>query len=123
MSANAWAGVRRITLIGVFILITLFRGIQAASFTNGDFESGVTPWILAGGAAVTTYKSLYHGPTQYLWLGGAVNLKDSAYQDFDIPATATSATLSFFYNINSAEGNTMAYDTFYVTIRYPSSPN
>ena len=83
---------------------------------NSDFESGSSGWTLSGGAAITNFAGLYHSATHYLWLGGAINEADLAYQMVTIPLNATAATLSFYYNINSLEGNTVAYDVFSATI-------
>jgi hypothetical protein len=83
-----------------------------------NFESGNTGWIEPSGyAVITTYGNLYYSPTQYLWLGND-NATDVAYQQITFPSTATAATLSFYYNINSSvPASYGAYDTFAVTIR------
>jgi hypothetical protein len=89
---------------------------QTELIVNGGFESGVaTPWTVAGGADV--YSGFGHSGTYYLWLGGVVNEVDSAYQTVTIPANATSATLSFYYNVSSQEGTSGAFDTFTATVR------
>ena len=93
---------------------------QTELIVNGGFESGSTGWNLSGGAQASSYAGLAHSGSYYLWLGGAVNESDAAYQTITIPGTATAATLSFYYNINSLEGNTVAYDTFSATIRNSS---
>jgi RHS repeat-associated protein len=102
-------------------LISLF-GFSAKSQTsligNGNFESGTTPWVLSGGAIISSQASLYHSPTHYLWLGDD-NGTDSAYQTVTIPANATTATLSFYYNINTSE-TSGSPDTFTATIRSSS---
>jgi hypothetical protein len=38
--------------------------------SNGDLESGSAGWTISGGAIISTYASLYHSATHYLWLGG-----------------------------------------------------
>jgi hypothetical protein len=87
---------------------------------NGGFESGSTGWTLSGGVSASASGGFAHSGTYFLYLGGAVNENDAAYQTITIPANATAATLSFYYNINSLEGNTVAYDTFSATIRNTS---
>ena len=86
---------------------------------NGGFESGSTGWVFSGtpnGAAASSYGSLAHSGSYYLWMGGAVSESDAAYQTITIPSTASAATLSFYYNINSSEPTTSACDTFYAAI-------
>jgi hypothetical protein len=85
---------------------------------NGNLESGTTGWTLSGGTTISTYASLYHSATHYLWFGDD-NSTDVAYQDVAIPSTATSATLSFYYNINTSETSGTP-DTFSATIRNTS---
>ena len=87
---------------------------------NGDFELGSSSWTLSGGVTASTYASLSHSGSYYLWFGGAFNENDAGYQTITIPANATAATLSFYYNINSDEGTSIAYDTFSATVRNTS---
>ena len=92
--------------------------------TNGGFETGagnnVNAWSLSGGAGLNTLagSSQYaHAGSQYLILGGIINESDAAYQSLQIPANATSAALSFYYNITSNENTGAAYDYLTATIR------
>jgi hypothetical protein len=115
------------------IILRSFLGVLATAFMlaaapapateliiNGGLESGSSSWTLSGGVSASTYAGLAHSGTYYLWFGGAVNENDAGYQTITIPANATAATLSFYYNINSAEGTSAAYDTFSATIRNTS---
>lgn len=108
----------------ILIILTALSPVSAMAqvelTTNGDFESGLAGWTNSGGAVITNYASYYHSPTHYLWLGGAKNEKDAAYQQIAIPSGASAATLSFYYNIYSLETTSGIFDTFNVTIRNTS---
>ncbi len=94
---------------------------QTELITNGGFESGSAGWTLSGGVTANSSYGFARSGSYYLWLGGVVNEIDAAYQTITIPSNATAATLSFYYNINSLEGNSTAYDTFSATIRNTSN--
>src|ERR1700733_4159275 len=101
------------------LLFNISADAQTQFIVNGGFESGSTGWTLSGtpdGATVSSYGGLAHSGTYYLWLGGAVGESDAAYQTITIPSTATAATFSFYYNINSSEPSTSASDTFYAAV-------
>jgi hypothetical protein len=99
-------------------LLSLFPALsQTELIVNGGFESGTSSWTVAGGAGAYSQGGSARSGTNYLWLGGLENEVDSAYQTVSIPANATSATLSFYYNITSDEDLSGAYDTFTATIR------
>jgi len=103
------------------MLLAIFSLMSARAtelIVNGNFESGTTPWTLSSSGILTTYASLYHSATHYLWFGDD-NGTDTAYQDIAIPANATVATLSFYYNINTSETSGTP-DTFSATIRNTS---
>lgn len=53
-------------------------------------------------------------------MGGAVNLNEVVYQTISLPATAKTATLSFYLHIDTYETGTKAYDTFNVQVRSKS---
>src|SRR5438876_690880 len=96
---------------------------QTELIVNGGFESGSTGWVLSGSpflAEPATDGGLAHSGMYYLWMGGATNEIDAAYQTITIPGNATSCTLSFYYNIDSREVDAVAYDTFKATIRNTS---
>ncbi len=89
--------------------------------SNGGFESLPlgTGWTLSG-ATASANGGFARSGTRFLWNGGAVSFSDSGYQTITIPSSATVATLSFYYNINSQEGVSVANDTFTATIRNTS---
>ena len=95
---------------------------QTELIANGGFESGVSGWTPSGsiGSPVSSLYGFARSGSYYLWLGGTLNLSEITYQSVTIPASVTSATLSFYYNINSLEGNSAAYDKFSVTVRNAS---
>src|SRR5882672_3409891 len=91
---------------------------QTELIQNGGFESGDTSWTMGGGAIADNTGGLARSGSFFAWLGGIENEVDFCYQQITIPADATAATLSFYYNIFSQE-NPMngAFDTFSATIR------
>jgi N-acetyl-anhydromuramyl-L-alanine amidase AmpD len=112
-------------LVSILLLHTgQLANAQTELISNGGFESGnngAWHWTASNGICpISNAGNLAHSGSWYDWQGGDLNLIDSVYQDVTIPANASSATLSFYYNINSQEGNTVAYDTFTVTIRNTS---
>ncbi|MDB6057089.1 MAG: hypothetical protein JWO95_933 [Verrucomicrobiales bacterium] len=113
------------TLRNVFALIAGLSGLlmfdsntnaQSQLVGNSGFETGTAaPWVLGGSAIANN--GYAHSGTYLLWLGGMARWNDSAYQTVTIPMAISSATLSFSYNISSAETNTTALDTFSATIQ------
>ncbi|HXI11566.1 MAG TPA: S8 family peptidase [Thermoanaerobaculia bacterium] len=85
---------------------------------NPGFESGNVSWTTTAGViSNSTSKPAYAG-SWYAWLCGYGSAHtDSAYQQISIPSTATSATLSFYLRIDSAETTTTTqYDKLSVQI-------
>ena len=104
-----------VSVYGLFISGNV-ASAQSQLVGNSGFETGIAaPWIL-GGAAVAN-NGYTHSGTYLLWLGGVAHWNDAAYQTITIPMAISSATLSFYYNISSAETNTTANDTFTATIQ------
>src|SRR5437879_5681212 len=93
---------------------------QTELIVNGGFDSGSTGWTMSGGAGAYPDGGYARSGANYLWLGGVTDENDAAYQNITIPSSATSATLSFYYNIFSYDDPFFAYDTFTVTIRNTS---
>jgi hypothetical protein len=117
-------GARPCFSVLAIMLVAAFSLLSARAtelIVNGGFESGSTGWTLSGGVSASSAYGYARSGSYYAWFGGATNENDAGYQDITIPATATAATLSFYYNINSAESTTTtAYDTFTATIRNTS---
>lgn len=86
---------------------------------NGGFESGKTGWTATSG--VITKSSTYAARTGVwkAWLNGYGSTNtEYAYQTVSIPATASSATLTFWLRVASAETTTTtAYDTLKLQVR------
>ena len=86
---------------------------------NGGFETGTTPWVGTTGAInAWSGQPAYEG-TRNLWLGGnGRTATESLYQQVTIPSSATSATLSFYLHIDTAEtSSSSAYDKCVVTVK------
>jgi len=96
---------------------------QVERITNSSFSSGTSGWTLVGDFWAGT--NFDYWLSKYGYAAGGVNSAGSPknnatgrmYQNVTIPSGATSATLSFWYNITSDETSSTAYDFFYVTIQ------
>jgi Zn-dependent metalloprotease len=89
---------------------------------NGGFENGVTGWNgTTGVIGAHSGQSAYEG-TRFAWLGGnGRRSTETLTQQVQIPATASSAQLSFALHIDTAETTRgTAYDTLTVALRSAS---
>lgn len=84
---------------------------------NSGFESGSSPWVeySAGGYELVDTTNPHTG-SYSAYLGGYNNADDSIYQTISIPSTDTSATLTFWSDVQTYE-STHAYDFMYTEIR------
>jgi len=89
---------------------------------NGGFESGATSWSGTTGAIGTWAAQTAYQGAKYAWLGGnGKTATETLYQTVTIPANATTATLSFYLHIDTAETtSTSAYDKLDVSIQNTS---
>jgi hypothetical protein len=89
---------------------------------NPGFESGNVNWVTTAGVISNSGRPP-HGGSWFAWLNGyGQTHTDTCYQQITIPASATSATLSFYLRIDSAETTTtVAYDRLQVQIRNSSN--
>lgn len=87
-------------------------------FSNGGFETSVSPWVSTGTGALYTNNGNYpHGGTGYVYYGAANSVTGSTYQTVSIPTTAA-GTMTFWLNVSSAETTTTTkYDYLYVEVR------
>src|ERR1051326_8789463 len=117
----------RISLVTSALVFGSFYQARAQTelIVNGDFEAipSGTGWTFAGGAGV--YSDFQDGAvprtgSYCIWLGGAPDELDSAYQTITIPSGASVVTLSFWYDIFSDDTGPVAHDTFTATIRNTS---
>jgi hypothetical protein len=91
---------------------------QTELIQDGGFESGGVGWIMGGGAIVdSSDPGFARSGSAFEFLGGVEDEMDSCYQQITIPAGASAATLSFYYNILSQDDPSAQYDTFSATIR------
>ena len=89
---------------------------------NGGFESGTASWTASSGVITNNAGQAAHGGSYKAWLNGYGTARtDTLYQQVAIPASATSATLSFWLKVASDETTTtQAYDTLKVQVRSSS---
>ncbi|MYM25545.1 M4 family peptidase [Duganella sp. FT135W] len=93
-------------------------GEPAERIVNGGFENGATGWsgstfVIGAHPAQAPYEG-----TRYAWLGGnGRRASETLTQRITIPASATSAQLSFALHIDTDETSNTVYDTLTVTLR------
>jgi subtilase family serine protease len=86
---------------------------------NPGFESGNVNWTTTAGVIDSSTGEAAHTGTWKAWLDGYGQAHtDTCYQQVTIPSTATTATLTFWLHIDTAETTTTtAFDKLTVTIR------
>ncbi len=84
--------------------------------TNGGFESGSTGWSGTTGDINTWSGQPAHGGSKNAWIcGNGSTASESLSQSISIPASAASATLTFWMHIDTAETtSSYVYDTLKV---------
>jgi hypothetical protein len=89
---------------------------------NPGFETGTaSPWVASSGIIDNSTGEAAHSGSWKAWLDGyGTTHTDTLYQQVAIPSTATSATLTFYLHIDTAETGTTVYDTLKVQIRNSS---
>lgn len=90
---------------------------------NRGFESGAVNWTATTGVITNSTGQTPRTGSFYAWLDGyGTTHTDSLFQQITIPASANTATLSFWLKINTAETTTTtAFDTLQVQIRNSSN--
>ncbi|MFI6493066.1 M1 family aminopeptidase [Streptomyces sp. NPDC050564] len=81
--------------------------------TNGGFESGTSPWTQSSSTLITNRAGqTAHGGTTFAWLNGVGSTHtDTLSQSVTIPSGCSSATLTFWLHIDTAETtSSTAYD-------------
>ncbi|MFJ1529240.1 M1 family aminopeptidase [Streptomyces mirabilis] len=81
--------------------------------TNGGFESGTSPWTQSSSTVITSRSGQSaHGGTSFAWLNGVGSTHtDTLSQSVTIPSGCSSATLTFWLHIDTAETtSSTAYD-------------
>ncbi|HEX3527521.1 MAG TPA: hypothetical protein VH988_10660 [Thermoanaerobaculia bacterium] len=89
---------------------------------NPGFESGNTTWVASSGVIDTSASEAAHSGSWKAWLDGyGTTHTDTLYQQIAIFSSHTSATLTFWLHIDTAEtSTTTAFDTLQVQIRNSS---
>jgi parallel beta-helix repeat protein len=89
---------------------------------NPGFESGATIWSASGNVILRSGSQPAHGGSWLAWLNGYGRVStETVYQTVTVPATVTSATLSFWLHIDTAETTTSkVYDTLSVQVQNSS---
>jgi len=94
-------------------------GCSAAQLIgNPGFETGsAAPWSMTAGVLNNSGFEPAHTGSWDAWLDGyGTTHTDTATQTVTIPSTITTATLSFWLHIDTAETTTTAYDTLKVQV-------
>jgi subtilase family serine protease len=130
-SATATTGTASVTITGtsgtlthttiISLTVNATGGTGSQLIVNGGFETGTTtapPWTLTAGVLNTSASEPPHAGTKDAWLDGyGTTHTDTATQSVTIPSTATTATLTFFLHIDTAETTTTtAFDTLTVQV-------
>ncbi len=92
---------------------------------NPGFENGSVnpaPWIASAGVISNATGEATHGGTWKAWMDGyGKTHTDTLYQSVAIPASVTTATLTFYLHIDTSETTkTSAYDKLTVQVRSSS---
>ncbi|MFF4211404.1 hydrolase [Streptomyces sp. NPDC001796] len=85
---------------------------------NNGFESGSTAWTASSGVITNSSSESPRTGSYYAWLDGYGSAHtDTLSQTVTVPSACTSATLSFYLHIDTAETTTStAYDTLKVQL-------
>ncbi len=128
-SSTATTGAATVTVTGTSgslthtttISLTITSAAAAQQLLgNPGFENGTNtaPWTLTAGVINNSSQEPPHSGQWDAWLDGfGTTHTDTATQTVTIPSTATTATLSFFLHIDTAETTTTtAFDTLQVQV-------
>jgi len=106
------------------VTVTVSNSTAQQLLGNPGFENGTNsaPWTLSAGVANNSSGEPPHSGSWDAWLDGyGTTHTDTALQQVAIPSTITTATLSFWLHIDTAETTTTsAFDTLTVQIRNSS---
>src|SRR5947209_4223698 len=128
-SSTATTGPATVTITGtsgtlshtttISLTVNAAGGTPQNLIVNGGFESGTaTPWTLTAGVLNNSASEPPHSGAWDAWLDGyGTTHTDSATQTVTIPSTATTATLTFWLHIDTAETTTTtAFDKLQVQV-------
>jgi hypothetical protein len=131
-TGTAAAGTYNLTITGtgggkthtapLTLTVTSGGGGGSQILVNPGFESGNVTWVATSGAINTSASEPAHSGSWKAWMDGyGTTHTDTLYQQVAIFSTKTSATLSFWLHIDTAETTTtIAYDTLAVQVRNSS---
>jgi len=107
------------------LTVTAAGGATQQMLGNPGFENGssnAAPWTVSAGVIDNSSFQAPHTGSWKAWFNGYGSVHtDTLLQQLSIPSTATSANLSFWLHIDTAETtSTTAYDTLKVQIRNSS---
>lgn len=99
-------------------------GACPSMIVNGDFEStgGWTEYSKSGAALISTFpppSGAYHSGQHGAYLGDYNNARDYIAQAVYIPADASQAQFTFWWQVESSESKLTARDTLTVTLDSP----
>jgi Zn-dependent metalloprotease len=100
--------------------VTVTSGATSQLILNPSFESGATSWLSSASVIGSngTAQPAHTGSYEAWLCGYGSTHTDYVYQTVAIPATATSAALSYWLHIDTAETTTTsAYDLFKAQVR------
>ena len=126
-SSTATVGTTTVTVTGTSgtlthtttITLTIASASAQQLLGNPGFENATAaPWTLTAGVLNTSASEPPHSGAKDAWLDGyGVSHTDTATQTVTIPSTATTATLTFWLHIDTAETTTTtAFDTLQVQV-------
>ncbi len=126
-SSTATVGTATVTITGTSgtlthtttVALTISSAAATQLIVNPGFENATAaPWTLTAGVLNTSASEPPHSGAKDAWLDGyGTTHTDTAAQTITIPSTATSATLTFWLHIDTAETTTTtAFDTLKVQV-------
>jgi hypothetical protein len=124
-SGTAAAGTYSITITGtgggkthsVVLSWTVTSGMVQQLLLNPGFESGNVNWTATTSVISSSTSEASHSGTWKAWLDGyGTTHTDTLFQQVAIPSTITTATLTFWLHIDTAEPLTTAFDTLKVQV-------
>ncbi len=129
-TGTAAAGTYSLTLTGTGggkthtapLSLTITSGTVSQILANPGFESGNTSWTGSSSVITSSTSEAAHTGSWKAWLDGyGTAHTDTLYQQVAIFSSKTSATLTFWLHVDTAETTTTtAYDTMKVQIRNSS---
>ena len=112
-TANAWSGV---SVSGSETCGGTTPAPSGNLLANPGFESGAVSWSATSGVITSSTSATPRTGSYYAWLNGyGTTTTDTLSQTVAVPSGKSSATLSFYLKVSSAETTTTsAYDTLKV---------